>query len=250
MEKQLVHLRNKNLMFAYLGKLVLWSLFAFLLFALSLGALKLVGKFDLSDQSSSAFRIIIDLQLVVLFFVPLLLYQNGRRTIALAFRQARKKFASISLLRLLLFFGICLGGSAILGVISDYLIELLPKSWGIETEDATAKIVEDLLRKHSPFYFAEIFSICLLPAFVEELFFRATLQRYLIVGLSRPLLAIFVTAFIFSLAHLSLVGFLPRLWIGLVFGYLYYDSRNIFLSMALHFLNNLVALFLLISSIN
>ncbi len=250
MEKELAHLSRREVMFAYLGKLVSWELFAFLLFALSLGALKLVGKFDLSDQSSSAFRIIIDLQLVVLFFVPLLLYQNGQRTITLAFKQARNRLANVSLWRLFLFLGICLGGSAILGVISDFLIELLPKSWGIETEDATAKIVEGLLRKHSPFYLAEIFSICLLPAFVEELFFRATLQRYFLVGLARPMLAIFVTAFIFSLAHLSLVGFLPRLWIGLVLGYLYYDSRNIFLSMALHFLNNLVALYLLISSIN
>ncbi len=237
-------------MFAYLGKLVLWTLVSFLLLTLSLGGLIFLTKVNLFDPKSEFFPLVMIVQSLALFLLPMLLYRNGRRTILLSFKRASKKLGTIKSLHLLLLLGICLGGSAALGVVSEFLIELLPKSWGISTEDATAKIVEGLLRHHSPLYLLEIFSICLLPAFVEELFFRATLQRYMLVGFARPMVAIIVTAFIFSLAHLSVVGLLPRLWLGLVFGYLYYDSRNIFLSMGLHFLNNLTALVLLITNIN
>ncbi len=250
MKKQGSPLNNREIMFAYLGKLILWELVAFLLVSLLLAGIHIFGKINLLDTSSPYFQITMIVQSLALFLLPMFLYQNGRRTVTLAFKRASKKFREINTLRFLLFLGICLGGSSLLGVFSEYIIELLPKSWGIASEDATAKIVEGLLRKHSPFYLVEIFSICILPATVEELFFRATLQRYMLVGFARPMVAILITALIFSLAHLSIVGLLPRLWLGLVFGYLYYDSQNILLSIRLHFLNNLIALFLLILSIN
>ncbi len=242
--------RNKKIVFAYLAKLMIASIVAFLLLSLGLGAVSLIGKVNLLDTSSPLFRITMIVQSLALFLLPMLLYENGRRTIIRAFKRASKRFEDVPTLRFLLFLGVCLGGSSLLSVFSEYIIELLPKSWGIASQDTTAKIVEELLRNHSPLYLVEVFSICILPAIVEELFFRATLQRYMLAGFTRPMLAIFVTALIFSLAHLSLVGLLSRLWIGLVLGYLYYDSQNILLSIRLHFLNNLVALVLLIFSLN
>jgi membrane protease YdiL (CAAX protease family) len=49
---------------------------------------------------------------------------------------------------------------------------------------------------------------------------------------------IFITSVIFSAIHFSYYGFLPRLFLGLMLGYIFYFSRNIWLNIIAHFLNN------------
>lgn len=201
------------------------------------------------NGSSTSMHLLLSIQSLALFLLPLLLYKNGRRTLHLAFANGKKLLREVRIGRFLMYVGIILGGSAILGELSEQLVSVLPESWGIAQEDSTAKLITRLLKNHSPLYLVELFSICLLPAIVEELFFRATLQRYMLLGFARPLVAILMTALIFSLAHISVVGLLSRLWIGLVLGLVYYKSENIYLPISLHFINNLTALILLIGTL-
>jgi membrane protease YdiL (CAAX protease family) len=49
---------------------------------------------------------------------------------------------------------------------------------------------------------------------------------------------IFITSIIFSAIHFSYYGFLPRLFLGLMLGYIFYFSKNIWLNITAHFLNN------------
>ncbi len=91
-------------------------------------------------------------------------------------------------------------------------------------------------------YFISLLMIAILPALFEELLFRGTLQQLLIGWFKKPHVAIFVTSFLFSLIHFSYFGFLPRLALGLMLGYIFYFSKNIWLSMLMHFINNGVAI--------
>ena len=91
-------------------------------------------------------------------------------------------------------------------------------------------------------YFISLLMIAILPALFEELLFRGTLQQLFIKWFKNAHVAIFVTSFLFSIIHFSYFGFLPRLALGLMLGYIFYFSKNIWLSMLMHFINNGVAI--------
>ena len=89
--------------------------------------------------------------------------------------------------------------------------------------------------------FMSILLIAALPALVEELFFRSTMQGLFMRWFRNPWLAIGFTALIFSAIHLSWYGFFPRLMLGVVLGLVYYITGNIWYSILMHFFNNAVA---------
>ena len=51
-------------------------------------------------------------------------------------------------------------------------------------------------------------------------------------------LSIWASAIIFSAIHFQFYGFIPRLLLGALFGYLYYWSGNLLIPMFAHFVNN------------
>ena len=82
----------------------------------------------------------------------------------------------------------------------------------------------------------------LVAALSEELFFRGLLQQLFIKNKVNVHVAIFITAALFSAFHLQFFGFLPRFFLGLVLGYLYYITQNLWVSIAAHFFNNAFAI--------
>ena len=56
-----------------------------------------------------------------------------------------------------------------------------------------------------------------------------------------PWLSIIVVSILFSLIHFSFFGFLPRLFLGVVLGAIFYYTQNLWLSVFAHFLNNAFA---------
>lgn len=107
-----------------------------------------------------------------------------------------------------------------------------------KAKDATILI---LTAKNGFDVFVNIIVIALVPAICEELFFRSQIQRYLMDTKMNAFWAIFISASIFSAFHFQFFGFIPRLFLGLVLGYLYYLRRSIWLSSTLHFFNNATA---------
>ena len=81
----------------------------------------------------------------------------------------------------------------------------------------------------------------LLPAICEETQFRGGLQNFLTRWTKRPLLAILIVSVLFSAVHFSFYGFLPRMILGLVLGYIYYYTGSLWLSILAHFFNNAIA---------
>jgi len=80
--------------------------------------------------------------------------------------------------------------------------------------------------------------IALIPAVGEELLFRGGLQNLLENLLKNKHLAVWCAAIIFSAIHLQFYGFIPRLILGALFGYLYLWTGNILIPMTGHFVNN------------
>ncbi len=79
-----------------------------------------------------------------------------------------------------------------------------------------------------------LFAMAILPAIAEEFWFRGILQRVLARFFRNPHLGIWVTALIFSALHLQFEGFLPRLALGAILGYLAYWSGSLWLSIFIH----------------
>lgn len=80
--------------------------------------------------------------------------------------------------------------------------------------------------------------IGVLTGLAEEIFFRGALQRAFINSNIGPHKAIWITAFIFSAMHFQFYGFIPRLLLGAFFGYVFWWSGSLWVSIFAHALNN------------
>jgi len=83
-----------------------------------------------------------------------------------------------------------------------------------------------------------IFIIAVVPGVGEELLFRGVIQNKIAKSSGNVHVAIWITAFIFSAFHLQFYGFLPRMLLGGLFGYLYIWSGTLWVPMLAHFVNN------------
>ncbi|HNF71801.1 MAG TPA: CPBP family intramembrane metalloprotease [Chitinophagaceae bacterium] len=96
-----------------------------------------------------------------------------------------------------------------------------------------------------PALLKNLLAVCLLPALIEEIFFRGCLQQLLLHWMKKyTWLVLILVAAIFSAFHGQMSGFLPRLYLGLILGIVYYLSGSIWLSIGLHFLNNAISVVL------
>ena len=86
--------------------------------------------------------------------------------------------------------------------------------------------------------------MALLPALSEELSFRGTLQQ--LIANSQQLrakshMAIWITAIIFSAIHMQFYGFIPRMLMGAMFGYVFVWTGSLWVPIVMHFTNNALA---------
>jgi hypothetical protein len=84
--------------------------------------------------------------------------------------------------------------------------------------------------------------VALIPAIFEELYFRGGLQKTIKDWSGMPVLSIIITAIIFSAFHFSFFGFLSRMALGIVLGFIFEYTKSIWLSILMHFLNNGIAI--------
>ena len=111
--------------------------------------------------------------------------------------------------------------------------------WARDAEDRTAKLTEVMTSFSSVSdLFIGLAVIALLPAIGEELVFRGLFQNELFRGSGNIHVSIWVSAIIFSAIHIQFYGFIPRVLLGALFGYLYFWSGNLLIPMLAHFTNN------------
>ncbi len=87
-------------------------------------------------------------------------------------------------------------------------------------------------------YVTALFVMALAPAIFEEILFRSTIQPLFIGWTKNVWVGIIITSVLFSAIHFSFFGFLSRAALGIVLGLLFYHTKNIWLSILMHFLNN------------
>jgi membrane protease YdiL (CAAX protease family) len=113
------------------------------------------------------------------------------------------------------------------------------ETWAREREDAAAELTGFLTRFDSVFEVTlAIVVIALIPGFGEEIVFRGIIQNQLFKATKNIHVSIWIAAILFSAIHVQFFGFVPRLLLGALFGYLYYWSGNLWLSILAHFVNN------------
>jgi len=108
-----------------------------------------------------------------------------------------------------------------------------------DSEETTIRFTEVFLKMPgtSDLIFTLIV-MAIIPAIAEELLFRGCIQQVLQEWFKNAHVAIWITAFIFSFIHFQFLGFLPRLMLGGLLGYLFYWSGNLWVPIIAHALNN------------
>ncbi|WP_305952792.1 CPBP family intramembrane glutamic endopeptidase [Emticicia oligotrophica] len=113
--------------------------------------------------------------------------------------------------------------------------------------EALLKGMEDKLAETTKFFtdftsfwqFLLVFLVIAVIAGIgEELLFRGLIMRKLLLGTGNPHIAIWVSAFIFAVIHFQFYGILPRMMLGVLFGYFYLWTGNIRVPIFAHIFNN------------
>jgi membrane protease YdiL (CAAX protease family) len=121
----------------------------------------------------------------------------------------------------------------------------LPADWKAKfdaAEKSYADQVEMMVNlKSFGGYVVSLILLAFIPAVCEETLFRGGLQNFLTRATRSPWLAIIVVSILFSVVHFSFYGFLPRMFLGIMLGLIFYYTGNIWLSITGHFLNNALA---------
>jgi hypothetical protein len=116
------------------------------------------------------------------------------------------------------------------------------EEWMKSTENYAQKLTEAFLKMGSvKGLLFNLFMMALLPAFGEELLFRGVIQRVFSEWFRNIHWGIFLSAAFFSAFHLQFYGFIPRLLLGVMFGYFLVWSGSLWLPVAGHFMNNALA---------
>lgn len=126
----------------------------------------------------------------------------------------------------------------------NYYNELIPlpevlAEWTKKSMEANQKTYDILFADKSGInILANILTIAIIPAVLEELFFRGCLQRSVSKLTKNYHVAIWITACIFSLLHFQFIGLFPRIILGALLGYLYFWTKNIWVPIIVHAINN------------
>lgn len=119
------------------------------------------------------------------------------------------------------------------------------EKWMKDSEDKAAELTKSFLdmRSTSDLLF-NVFMIGLLPAIGEELLFRGIIQRLFSEWSKNINIGIWTSAILFSAMHMQFYGFVPRMMLGALLGYLFAWSGSLWLPIIAHFVNNALAVVL------
>lgn len=117
------------------------------------------------------------------------------------------------------------------------------ENWMREQEDNAAELTFAFLQMDNlGSLIFNIIMIGILPSIGEELIFRGVLQRLFTEWTKNIHWGIAIAAILFSALHMQFYGFLPRMVLGVLLGYLFYWSGSIWVPILGHLVNNTTAI--------
>lgn len=250
---QLHFLRERSALFNifFLSALALtsvgiFSLLSFVVIQLGWGLPVFEDQTILSDYSNpvvvSALKFVQTMYSFGLFIAPCFIFLMLAGENAASFLKMRAFPPTISILLVLLII-----------IVVQPLVELtgawnaefpFPEILGIadwikQTEEQGEIITKTFLKADSvSVYLLNVFIMAFLPALGEEIFFRGMIQTWVIKGVKNVSVGIVITAIIFSAFHFQFLGFIPRMLLGIILGCIFVWSKNIWLAVFAHFVNN------------
>ncbi len=177
---------------------------------------------------------------LIVFCIPAIVLAKILNNHPFQHLQFRSKIAlkQVLLVVLLAFTGLLLSGA--LGELNESI--WLPAKWLIkarEMENLYKETMLSMAAMHSfTDYLIALLVMAFCPALFEEVLFRGGFQQIFVGWAKNVFLGILITSILFSAIHFSFFGFLPRVGLGMVLGYVFYFGRNIWLNILMHFFYN------------
>jgi membrane protease YdiL (CAAX protease family) len=113
------------------------------------------------------------------------------------------------------------------------------EKWMRESEDSTKKLSHMMMQMKT--FWSMVYNLLfigLLTAIVEEVLFRGCLQTIFVRWTKNEHAAVWIVAILFSAFHMEFFGFLPRVFLGVLFGYFAAWSGSVWPAIWGHFVNN------------
>jgi membrane protease YdiL (CAAX protease family) len=113
------------------------------------------------------------------------------------------------------------------------------EEWMRASEEQAATLTKSfLVMDTTGDFLLNLLMIALIPAIGEELLFRGVVQKIFHQWSRNSHVAIWTTAILFSAMHMQFYGFLPRMALGGLLGYMLVWSGSLWLPILGHFVNN------------
>ncbi|MFV0536594.1 MAG: lysostaphin resistance A-like protein [Dysgonomonas sp.] len=226
-----------------------WSQFFFLWFlfftGIIFGSFILVLGVDVKEMDTSArvMRMSQMISQVFAFLIPALAFsflcQGSLKTYLKVDKKTNLLFLALAIVLILVI-------QPLIDVIAYYNQQMsFPDSMQFLEEkmrsgELSAKKAVELLFSDKSI-FGLIFNLLVIAAvagLVEEFFFRGCLQQIILKISKNEHIAVWVTAIIFSAIHFQFFGFIPRVLLGAILGYLFVWSHNLWVPVIVHTINN------------
>lgn len=182
-----------------------------------------------------------------LFIVPsvLLSWFFGRRLWHYLYAQSRPHLSLLLISALVIFATVPLINYTLEMNMRMHLPESLSwlENWMRAAEDSAERLTRMFLSVNTwQGLLVNILVIAVIPAIGEEFIFRGVLMRIFKKWTGSYHLAVWITAILFSAMHLQFFGFLPRMLLGLLLGYMLVWSGSMWVPVFAHFVNNAAAI--------
>ena len=169
------------------------------------------------------------------FLVPSIIFLFLLKSFSLHYRKPNKS----DLTKCLLYFIVLLGVAQLFLLISTYVgYDFLPieiKNFLKEQQDFNTRIQEGFISKSFRSFLFNVVLLSILPAIGEELFFRGILQKICIGIFKNNIAGIGVTSLVFGMLHFQIENLLSIIFASILLGLIYDYSKNILLTILLHF---------------
>lgn len=116
------------------------------------------------------------------------------------------------------------------------------ETWMKSSEEHAALVTQKFLKMDNiGDLLINLILVAVIPALGEELLFRGVLQKQLSKWTGNIHWGIFISAALFSALHMQFFGFFPRLFLGMLFGYLLVWTDSLWVPVFAHLVNNGIA---------
>jgi membrane protease YdiL (CAAX protease family) len=234
---------NKGILYNMGG----WSQFFFFCFLFFSGLMMasfiivLIMPTDELLESARAMRLAQVIQAVFMFLIPALAYAFLYQGSVKSYLNTEKHINIPFLLCAVL---LIISIQPVINCIGYYNQQIvLPESldWMREYEESAEKSLKLLFSNRSiPSLIFNLLVIAVMAGLAEEFFFRGCLQQIMQKIVRNRHFAIWITAVIFSAIHFQFYGFVPRVLLGALLGYLFVWSGSIWVPVIAHTIHNAI----------